>query len=214
MDLGLVVTAALLGVTHAVEPDHVAGIVGLGGESGRQRAAVVGAAFAAGHAVLVVGWLTVATLVLGAFPAAIERVGDTALGGVLLLTAVTVAWDARRTLRADATHRHSHPSPVLARADGGTGRLLVVGLVGALFTLSPPLTMLGFVTAVLPTAGPAGAWLAVAAYTGSIVATMATVGVVGSTAVGWLGTHDVRYVAAGKVLAALVLAALGVSTLA
>jgi hypothetical protein len=215
MELGLLATAVLLGVSHAVEPDHVAGIVGLAGDAGRSRAAVVGAAFATGHAALVVLWLAVATLVLESAPAVFEGVGETALGAVLLVAAGVVAWDAGRTLRAEESHHHGHPhsGTVLARADGGTGHLLAFSLVGALFTLSPPVTMLGFVTAVLPTAGPSGAWLAVLAYTGSIVVAMATIGALGSSAVRWLGTHDVRFAAAGKAVAALALAGLGVSTL-
>lgn len=212
MDIGLLATAALLGVAHAIEPDHVAGIVGLVGDAGRSRAALVGACFAVGHAALVVVWLAVATLVLDSLPAVAGAFGDAALGVVLLVTAGLVAWDAQRALRRGA-HGHAHAAPLLARADGGTGRLLAFGVVGALFTLSPPVTMLGFVTGVLPTAGATGAWLTVAAYTVAIAATMATVGAVGSTAVGWLGARNERFAAGGKLVAALALAALALSTL-
>lgn len=213
MDIGLLATAVLLGATHAIEPDHVAGIVGLAGDASRSRAALVGACFAAGHAALVVCWLGVATLVLDSFPAVASSVGDTALGAVLLVTAGLVAFDAYRALRADG-HGHSHAGPLRVRADGGTARLLAFGVVGALFTLSPPVTMLGFVTGVLPTAGAAGAWLAVGAYTVAIVVAMATVGVAGSTAVRWLDTRSTRLAVAGKLTAAIALAVLGVVTLA
>ncbi|WP_255196112.1 hypothetical protein [Halorarius litoreus] len=210
MNFGLLVTAALLGVTHAAEPDHVAGVVGLTGDTARSNAAVVGACFATGHAVLVVVWLGLATLVFDRLPALTSAFGATALGAVLLFTGGLLAADALRSRQTDG---HAHAHPVLARTDGGTRRLLAFGIVGALFTLSPPLTMLGFVTAVVPTAGAGGAWLAVAAYAVAIVLAMSTIGAVGSTAVRWLGGRNERYAVAGKLVAALVLVSLGISTL-
>lgn len=141
MDSGVIATAALLGASHAVEPDHLAGIVEVSGGADGTRGAAVGAWFALGHVVL------------------------------------------------------------------------VVGLVGAAFTLSPPLTMLGFLTVVLPRVGPAGVGMAVGTYAVAIVATMAAVGVVGGTAVGSLGGLDRRLAATGKLAAACVLAGLGVATL-
>lgn len=212
MNSGLIATAALLGVTHAIEPDHLAGIVGLAGDANRTRGALVGACFGAGHATLVVGWLGVATLMFDGLPPFVATAGDTALGAALLVTAGVVVADAYRSTRSGG-HGHAHGRPLLARADGGTSRLLAVGIVGALFTLSPPLTMLGFVTGVLPTVGSAGAWATVGGYTVAIVLTMASVGAAGSTAVQWLGTRRERYAVAVKLAAAFILATLGVSVL-
>lgn len=212
MNPGLLATAALLGVTHAIEPDHLAGVVGLAGDASRIRGALVGACFGAGHATLVVGWLGVATLLFDGLPPFVATAGDTALGVALLVAAGVVVADAYRSTRASG-HGHTHGRHLLARADGGTSRLLAVGLVGALFTLSPPLTMLGFVTGVLPTVGPAGAWATVGAYTVAIVLTMASIGATGSIAVQWLGTRRERYTVAVRLAAAVALATLGVSML-
>ena len=55
--VGALVTASVLGVTHAVEPDHVAGIASLTGRFGDARlSALVGVWFSLGHVALVVGW--------------------------------------------------------------------------------------------------------------------------------------------------------------
>lgn len=213
MDLGVVATAALLGATHAVEPDHLAGIVGVSGGAGGPRGASVGAWFAAGHVVLVVGWLALGTVFLDAFPAGTGPVGDATLGIVLLATGTLVGRDAVRTYRATTPGRHAHTTPLFARADGGSVRFLGVGLVGAAFTLSPPLTMFGFLTGVLPRVGATGAWAAVGTYAVVIVTTMAAVGAVGGAGVGSLASHDRRLAAGGKAAASCVLAGLGVATL-
>lgn len=214
MDLGVVATAALLGATHAVEPDHLAGIVGVSGAAGGPRGATVGAWFAAGHVALVAGWLALGTVLLDGLPAGTGPVGDATLGLVLLATGTLVGRDAVRTYRATVRGRgHDHAPPFPARADGGSVRFLGVGLVGAAFTLSPPLTMLGFLTGVLPRVGATGAWAAVGTYAVVIVTTMAAVGAVGGAGVGSLASHDRRLAAGGKAAASCVLAGLGVATL-
>lgn len=210
MDLGVVATAALLGATHAVEPDHLAGIVGVSGGAGGPRGALVGAWFATGHVALVVGWLALGTVFLDGLPGGTGLFGDAILGIVLLATGTLVGRDAVRTTRGRG---NDHATPLFARADGGSFRLLGFGLVGAAFTLSPPLTMLGFLTGVLPRVGATGAWAAVGTYAVVIVATMAAVGAGGGTAVGSLASRDRRLAAGGKAAAACILAGLGVATL-
>lgn len=213
MDSGVIATAALLGASHAVEPDHLAGIVGVPGGAGGTRGAAVGAWFALGHVVLVVGWVVLGTVVLDGLPEGIGRLGDGILAVVLLATGTLVGRDGVRTYRATTPGRHDHVAPLLARTDGGSDQFLVVGLLGAAFTLSPPLTMLGFLTVVLPRVGPAGVGMAVGTYAIAIVATMTAVGVVGGTAVGSLGGLDRRLAGTGKLGAACVLAGLGIATL-
>jgi ABC-type nickel/cobalt efflux system permease component RcnA len=65
-----------------------------------------------------------------------------------------------------ATHTHEHT----------VRSYLEVGVVGALFTLSPPLSMLAFVSIVVRNTGIEGAILAVAIYAITIVTTMASIG--------------------------------------
>lgn len=61
---GAMVTAGVLGVTPAVEPDHGAGISSLTAANGDARiSALVGAWFSLGHVALVAAWLLVASLV-------------------------------------------------------------------------------------------------------------------------------------------------------
>lgn len=212
MDGGIVATALFLGVTHAVEPDHIAGILGLAGDADRGRAALLGAQFGVGHALLVAAWVAAAMFLVGAIPPVADAAGDTVLGMVLLGTAGYVTLGSLRDIAGDDSGvDHRHVGPALARADGGG--IPTVGILGAMFTLSPPATMLGFITGVLPTAGPTVAWLAVGAYAAAIVAVMAAVGAAGSTVVRRFGGRHGRYAVVGRLLAALALGWLGVVTL-
>jgi nickel/cobalt exporter len=225
--VGALVTAGLLGATHAVEPDHLAGISSLTGRHDSARlSALVGVCFGAGHVTLVVVWLALAYLVFGrtAFPAALDTVGTLAvavvlagLGGLLTVRGYRAA--ARTHARASHDHSHGHalrsesdeddhdhntPNAENNRWDGDghrhdhshagadphlhlplldthdhdhtTRAYLRTGLVGALFTLSPPLSMMAFAGALIPTHGFGAVALAVAAYTVTITLTMAAVG--------------------------------------
>ncbi|MFB6127339.1 MAG: hypothetical protein ABEJ79_08635 [Halolamina sp.] len=225
MSLPILLAAATLGVTHGIEPDHAAGISALTGDAdGPLEGALVGAVFAVGHVIVVVGWVAVLTVLgagAGAAPAVLGRVGSLSAGTVLAGVAVLLAAAGSRRLRglvavpspATATgpvertlatahrtlHGHSHDGD---RAHGGAGGrarghghggsddgdddaqsgdvsapgLARTGAVGSLFALSPPVSMLVFVSAALPTAGPGGAVVGVAAYAVAITATLAVVG--------------------------------------
>lgn len=207
--LGAMVTAGVLGVTHAVEPDHIAGIASLTGRNGGARlSALVGACFSLGHVTLVVGWLSVGYLLLGRteFAPIYEIVGTVGVGLMLGLVGAAMAFDGLREMRrlsrserpADdetRTHarRHGHgnddghthflfPFGRLGGTSSGNGQHRSVGayfrtgVVGALFTLSPPLSMITFGATLLPTRGPGAVTLAVAAYAVAITATMGAVG--------------------------------------
>ena len=78
----------------------------------------------------------------------------------------------------DDGHEHDHDaSETPAHTHEHTVRsYLEVGVVGALFTLSPPLSMLAFVSIVVGNTGIEGAILAVAIYAVTIVTTMASIG--------------------------------------
>lgn len=199
--IGLVAAAGIIGVTHAIEPDHVAGISALTDGTGEtSRSAVVGACFAAGHVLLVVAWLVAATVLAGvaSFPPVTETVGLVAVGvGLVALSTFLGVSAARRLVH---THEHDHGGGVHAHVHlhgvgaghrHGAGsehdaaghdhehtvrEYLELGAVGALFTLSPPLSMIAFVSVVLANASTALVVPVVVAYAVSITATMSLVG--------------------------------------
>jgi nickel/cobalt exporter len=187
------VTAGLLGVTHAVEPDHVAGISSVTSEFGDSRlSALAGACFSLGHVVLVVVWLVVGSIVLGrsSFPATFDAVGTVSVGVVLgLLGAALAVTGLRRAVstdehdHGDVTHGHPHvalPIPGFGRHAHGRGHgtlaYLKTGVVGALFTLSPPISMIAFATTLLPAYGTPVVTLAVVTYGVTITVTMSLLG--------------------------------------
>lgn len=181
------VTAGVLGVTHAVEPDHVAGISSLTSEYGDSRlSALAGACFSLGHVALVVAWLAVGSLLVDrlALGPAAETVGTVSVGVLLgLLGAAMAVGGLRRVVRTDehdhGDHTHSHPHvplPGLDSHDHGTVPYLRTGLVGALFTLSPPVSMMAFASTLLPDYGTGVVGLAVLTYAVAIGATMSLLG--------------------------------------
>ena len=109
--LGALATAGALGVTHAIEPDHVAGIASLTGRYEDSRlSALAGACFSLGHVALVVGWLGVGYLLLGRteFPAVFDTLGT--LGVVVLLGVLgtTLALGGLRRVLYAHSHEHDH----------------------------------------------------------------------------------------------------------
>lgn len=207
MDLSLFVAAAALGVTHAAEPDHVAGIVSLGSEGDRRRAALVGASFAAGHVLLVLAWLALATVLAARLPVGrLDALGGSVLGVCLLVVSLFVARAGLRTLRGERTHDHGTAVAPLPHAEGVRG-LLVISVTGALFTLSPPVSMLAFVTGVLSSGVALGV---VAAYAVAITAGMVAVGLLAGVAFERL---DGRTLGGTQLLAAAVTALIGLATL-
>lgn len=184
-------TAGVLGITHAIEPDHVAGISSLTGEYGDSRlSALAGACFGLGHVALVVVWLAVASLLFGLveFPAIYDALGTVGAGVVLGVLGATMAVGGlRRVVRADehdhGSVTHSHPRVHLP-LPGFDGRdhdhdavaYLRTGLVGALFTLSPPASMIAFAATLFPGYGVDVVALAVVAYAVCIAGTMSLIG--------------------------------------
>lgn len=78
--------AGILGVTHAIEPDHVAGISALTSEyADSRRSILAGACFALGHVGLVVCWVFLGYVLLGrsTFPAVFDRIGSVGVGVIL-----------------------------------------------------------------------------------------------------------------------------------
>lgn len=208
--VGALVTAGVLGATHAIEPDHVAGISSLSGRYDDARlSALVGVCFSAGHVALVLAWLGLASLVLGqtSFPEGVHTFGTLAVAVLLaafgvFLTVQGYRATARAHTRGDHggrgphtdqhEHGHSHnhdPGPAGTSDphlhlplvgghshDHTTRAYLKTGLVGALFTLSPPLSMMAFAGTVIPSYGFGVVAAAVLAYAASITLTMAAIG--------------------------------------
>ena len=117
----------------------------------------------------------------------------------------------------DHTHRHPHLHLLPGQADHehehGARDLLKTGVVGALFTLSPPLSMIAFSATLFPTFGPSAVALAVVVYAGAITATMGLLGAGVGVAVGLLDGVGNRAYAVCQVLAGFGLAALSISVL-
>jgi ABC-type nickel/cobalt efflux system permease component RcnA len=216
--LGAVVTGAVLGITHAIEPDHVAGVASLTGRSGgRRRSAIVGTCFALGHVVLVLAWLLLGYVFLGrtAFGRIFDVVGTLGVAVLLGLLGATMTVGGLRSFvhRHDHAHGdgnvHAHPHvhlPLIGEASAhdhedpaGSGSVdaacidgpgthsphdhdhsirqyIVTGVVGALFTLSPPLSMIAFTATILPTQGVTAVGAAMVAYTIGIGVTMGSLG--------------------------------------
>lgn len=231
---GILVSAGILGFTHGIEPDHVAGITALTHEAANPKlSALVGGCFAFGHALLVLVWITGAYVILGVttFPPVLEQVGLLIVG--IMLAVLSLYLGATGTRRLLHTHHHEHEdsshshlhlhlsiSPRRhSNAHDSKGHphgifgYLKIGTVGALFTLSPPVSMIAFISVVLSNRGPSLVWLTVAAYTVSIVVTMAAVG--GSAGSFFHFTHrkGERYHAIFQVVAAVLVLAFAIHLL-
>ena len=195
--IGYLLTAGLLGITHGIEPDHVAGITALTHEAGDPKlSALVGGCFAAGHALLVVVWIAGAYLLFGttSFPAVFDQFGALFVGVVLALLSLYLGVTGTRKLvhrhqhdHSDDLHSHYHIHlPASIRPSGGDHgehghdhgivEYLKIGTVGALFTLSPPVSMIAFISVTVADTGSTLMIGVVAAYAVSIIATMAVIG--------------------------------------
>lgn len=198
---GIMITACILGVTHGVEPDHVAGITALTHEAGNPRlSALVGGCFGLGHTLLVVGWIALAYLLFesASFPPQFEQLGLLSVGIVLTLLSLSLGIRGTQSLLhkhdhshddGSHTHFHEHVSSLVSREDDHTNaskgthehghgvfEYLTIGTIGALFTLSPPMSMIAFITLAMKNSGETLVLGVVAGYTVSIVATMAAIG--------------------------------------
>jgi|GEM_PF-342853 len=268
-------TAGLLGVTHAIEPDHVAGISSVTSKYGDSRlSALVGACFSLGHVALVVVWLTGGYLLLGRteFPPVFDALGTLGVAVLLGALGAAMAIGGLRSIRHTHAHEHdgevhahSHlhlpligrdhdhnddqsdgdradhnhgltthvddsPDYAFARtvgdddgADGrggvvhhdhghGVGAYLKTGLVGALFTLSPPVSMILFASSLFPDYGGGAVALAVVAYAVSITATMSAIGAGVGTLFGVTAVSP-RVHAGARVLGGVVVAGFALSML-
>lgn len=194
----VVATAGTLGVLHGIEPDHAAGIASMTSDAGdSKRSALLGACFAIGHVFLVVIWvaLAYALLDMASVSQTFDLVGPIVVGILLLVLSGVLAITGLRKLvhthehhhdGTGHTHLHLHlprwlpfAAPHVGSAhqhDHSLRTYLTIGAVGALFTLSPPVSMLAFISAVVPSTTGSMVMLAVLAYALTIVSTMAAIG--------------------------------------
>lgn len=190
--VGVLAAAAILGITHGFEPDHAAGISALTTDAdGWTHAAFVGGSFAVGHVVVVLAWVGILAAVgrvATAPPDAFDAVGTTLAGLVLFGVACVLAAKGSRRVRGRPVH--SVPAPIsgpvgrtvshahsqLHHSHDNYADYLRTGVVGSLFALSPPVSMLALVSTVVPTGGLHGALAAVAVYAVAITSTMAAIG--------------------------------------
>lgn len=233
--LGYLLTAGFLGVTHGIEPDHVAGIAALTHDAEDSvLSALVGSCFATGHALLVVVWIVVADVLVGAtsFPPVFERFGTLFVGVVLAALSLYLGVTGTRKLvhrhrhdHGEGTHSHYHVHlPAALRLGSGsegehthdhtTLAYLKIGTIGALFTLSPPVSMIAFISVTV--SGGGGPLLAgiVAAYTLTIVATMAAIGGGVGSIFRFSKARGERLHAVSQVVASVVVLGFAVSVLA
>ena len=252
--VGALATAGALGVTHAVEPDHVAGIASLTGRYEDSRlSAVVGACFSIGHIALVIGWLAVGYVFLRRteFPAVFEVAGTLGVAALLIVLGTTLAVRGVRGVLYAHSHEHEHDGETHSHAhahlplfgcdnhslrhydsqshedaighndgdapaahdhDHTVGAYLKTGVVGALFTLSPPLSMIAFAATLFP-AGPELVVLAVVAYAVAITATMSALGAGVGAAFGRASELNLRVYGGLQALAGALVAGLAVSLL-
>lgn len=197
--IGVLATSAVLGVTHGIEPDHIAGISALTHEaSSAKLSAIVGTCFAVGHMLLVVLWVAVVYWILGttSFPRVFETVGLVVvgivlvlLGGVLGITGMQKLLHCHGHSHSDTeyhAHYHVHvPGPLRRLNVFGTdehshehtlGEYLKISIVGALFTLSPPLSMIAFLSVFLPSSHSGLMVPVVVTYGVAITLTMTLIG--------------------------------------
>ena len=234
--VGLLLTAGILGITHGIEPDHVAGITALTHEAGDPKlSALVGGCFAAGHAILVVLWIALAYVLFGAtsFPPVFEQFGLLFVGIILSLLSLYLGVTGTRKLlhkhehdHGDGPHTHFHIHvPVLIRPE--TDRhsehshdhdheivdYLKIGTVGALFTLSPPISMIAFISVTMSESGGVVMAGVVAAYAVSIIATMAAIGGGAGSLFRFSKAKGERFHALSQIVASMLVLAFGINLL-
>lgn len=236
--VGYLLTAGLLGITHGIEPDHVAGITALTHEAGDPKlSALVGGCFAAGHALLVVVWIAGAYLLFGttSFPAVFEQFGTLFVGVVLALLSLYLGITGTRKLvhrhqhdHGESLHSHYHihlPASIRPTSAGhddhgehghdhGVVEYLKIGTVGALFTLSPPVSMIAFISVTVADSGTPLMIGVVVAYAVSIIVTMAVIGGGAGSVFGFSKAKGERFHAISQVVASVVVLGFAVNVFA
>lgn len=127
--------AVLLGLRHATDPDHIAAVSTLivsGRERATARAARLGAAWGAGHAVTLLGFGTPILVADRYLPEDLQRGAESAVATLIVFLAVRllVRWrhGAFATVAASGAMHHHHP---VRTSTGAFGVGLVHGMGGS-----------------------------------------------------------------------------------
>lgn len=139
----IVVVAALLGLRHAFDPDHLAAVTAMASTDRRRpRAAMrLGAWWGVGHAVTLVA-VGVPLILLGTnMPSGIESAAEKAVGALIVLLTGRMLWRwARREHRAIARGHAEAAGIGVVHGLGGTGAVVVTLLASG---MSPAAALVG-----------------------------------------------------------------------
>lgn len=207
-------TSFLLGLFHGIEPDHAAAIATLTSEKSSKESVLIGIFFALGHIVIVSGWLIVITFGMRWVPKEImNTVGEMVLGivlGLLGMFMVIQGVHNHRHKHREIKHEHSHLH-LLGRGHGhkhGFLELFKFSLVGSAFALSPPLSMMTFLSAVIISQGLK--FILVFSYALAILISMGLVGAGAGALFGYLQGR--RFYAMVRALAGVLIIGYAVTT--
>lgn len=228
----VLLTAGVLGVTHGIEPDHAAGIASLTARNGSSKlSAIVGMCFAAGHVLLVVLWTGTAYLLFESVSSSgpLELLATILPGTTLVFMGGLITVVGVRSLvsghgrehesgEKEPSHFHFHlhipfsdrdpiPEATAYPHEHTIGEYLKMSFVGALFAISPPLSMIAFVSVIVSNTGTADVVSAVLVYAVAIGFTMSLIG-------GGIGTFFAVTKRRSERIQATVQAVSGVSILA
>jgi hypothetical protein len=129
----VMVLAALLGLRHATDPDHLVAVTALvGGEpgAGSRRAARLGAWWGAGHAIVLLAVGGPLILADAALPSWLESAAERLIGAAIVALALRMLWrwHHRPPTGAHAPARTAHQSAAIGALHGlgGTGAIVLL----------------------------------------------------------------------------------------
>jgi hypothetical protein len=106
--LGALLLAAVLGLRHATDPDHLAAVTALVADRGRdvRAGARIGAWWGIGHAVVLLALGVPLVLLQATLPAWLEAGAEHLIGVVIAVLALRLLWGWRHVRRRATSHRH------------------------------------------------------------------------------------------------------------
>ena len=127
----VVMLAALLGLRHATDPDHLVAVTALvSGEpgAGPRRAARLGAWWGAGHATVLLMVGVPLILADGAMPSWLESIAERLIGVAIIMLALRMLWRWHRRPPTGAHTRTAHQSAAIGALHGlgGTGAIVLL----------------------------------------------------------------------------------------
>jgi hypothetical protein len=199
--LGALVLAAVLGLRHATDPDHLAAVTSLVADRGRdvRAGARIGAWWGVGHATVLLLAGVPLVVAHSTLPAWLEAGAEKLIGVVIAVLALRLLWTWSRGGYATTDHRH--PPATAHRhvhegdhghARGRTGAQALA--IGALHGLAGTGAIVVLMIASLPSRGQALAALAVFAPMSVVSMVLCT------TAFSWLLTRPRMTAALGRTL--------------